>query len=379
MSDATSPAEIAAAKALLDRLAARPRPAGSDAEGAARAHCAERLRAAGFAVREEPFAYSAFPGRWATPLVGVASLLTMMGAPHFGYHGQPRLALAIWLAGATGIGLFAWWSARHGVLDAPLARARAVNLVATRGEAPRVWLVAHVDSKSQPVPIAARMAGITLSALAWLATAACLALGVAPGTWPWPACAVVGLLAALPVIASTVGARSDGALDNASGVASVVLAAERLPRTVPAAVLVTSAEELGLAGARAWARAHPATGGDRPLAINVDGVDDAGAMTIMTTGARGGAVTEALLASARDEGLAARARRLLPGLLVDAVALAAGGWGAATVSRGTLRTLLPIHTAADRAARLTGAGIAGAARVIARAAERLATTSPDRG
>ena len=62
------------------------------------------------------------------------------------------------------------------------------------------------------------------------------------------------MLTALPVMASVVGARSAGALDNASGVATVLRAVELLARDVAVGVVLTSAEELGLAGARAWAR-----------------------------------------------------------------------------------------------------------------------------
>ena len=49
----------------------------------------------------------------------------------------------------------------------PAERRRGVNLVAIRGpEAPTLWLMAHLDSKSQPVPILARAAGIKALAVA---------------------------------------------------------------------------------------------------------------------------------------------------------------------------------------------------------------------
>ena len=70
----------------------------------------------------------------------------------------------------------------------------------------------------------------------------------------WYALGAIEILVALPVMASIVGARSVGALDNASGVAAVLRTAELLPRGAAIGVLLTSAEELGLAGARAWAR-----------------------------------------------------------------------------------------------------------------------------
>jgi hypothetical protein len=80
---------------------------------------------------------------------------------------------------------------------------------------------------------------------------------------------------------------------------------------------------------------------------------------------------------------AARARRLLPGILVDAVALADAGWRAVTVSRGSLATLARIHTAADALPRLRGDGVAAAAALLAALAEALigdaARGAPARG
>src|SRR5690606_32557402 len=121
------------------------------------------------------------------------------------------------------------------------------------GDAP-VWLMAHLDSKSQPVPIAGRAAAISLTALllgAALVYAAAQWAGLATGAH-WLAFTIAGVLVALPIIATTVGSRSPGALDDASGVATVLLAAAALPRDRACGVCLTSAEELGLAGARAW-------------------------------------------------------------------------------------------------------------------------------
>ena len=62
---------------------------------------------------------------------------------------------------------------------------------------------------------------------------------------------------------------------------------------------------------------------------------------------------------------------MLPGILTDSVALADGGWETLTLSRGSLRTLLRIHTPRDGLDAMRGTGIAGAARVLARTAARL--------
>ena len=135
---------------------------------------------------------------------------------------------------------------------------------------------------------------------------------------------------------------------------------------LPIGVLITDAEELSLGGARAWARSR--TPG---VALNCDSVDDDGPLVAMFTGRRPSRILSALgeASAACHEPL--RVRRLLPGILTDSVALADAGWETLTLSRGSLRTLLRIHTSRDNLGSLRGVGIAGAAHVLARTVSRL--------
>jgi hypothetical protein len=135
----------------------------------------------------------------------------------------------------------------------------------------------------------------------------------------------------------------------------VLGAAALLPSDAPVGVLITDAEELGLAGARAWcASRSPA------IALNCDGVDDDGELTLMWTRPRSRRVEQAFGAL--------RVIPLVPGVLVDSLAFSDAGWEAVTLSRGTLRTLRRIHTPHDSLDHLRGDGIAGAARALASAA-----------
>jgi len=366
-------AERSAARAeraldIVRMLAREPRPAGSESETHARAYCAERLRAAGFVVREEAFEYSAFPGRWGTPAGGLVALGVLVAAAAAGRADMPGLAVLLLALGGVTVGAAARGLARTGVLAFPGLRQRSVNLVATRGDQsrtePMLWLMAHLDSKSQPVPILARAAGITLVGAAWIAG---LIVGVAQLAWShlnldgsWFVVAVAAGVGAVPVIATTVGARSPGALDNATGVATVLAAVEE-SRDAPCGVCLTSGEELGLAGARAWVRGRPRPG----VAINCDGIDDRGATTCMYTGRRPDALVASVLTASARTGSRMRAHRLLPGVLTDGVALADAAWSVVTLSKGGARTLARIHTPRDRAEQLSGTGMAEVARVIA--------------
>jgi hypothetical protein len=264
------------------------------------------------------------------------------------------------LGGAAIIGAGAAWLMRSGVLR---GRTPGVNLEATRG-APSIWLVAHLDSKSQPVSILVRAAAIVGSGTIWVAMAVAAIMQAPISVWLVLTAAAV--ICGIPVVLSTVGAESPGALDNATGVATVLLAAERISPALPIGVLLTSAEELGLAGARSWVHDRLRTGADKETVINCDTIDDHGYLTLMHSHGR----PERLIGAFEQR--AVRARRVLPGILVDSVAFAEAGWDAVTLSRGTMATLARVHRRTDAPGALTGAGVAEAAAIVAHAVEYLA-------
>ena len=353
--------------AHLAILAREPRPAGSEAEARAHDYAERVLDAAGFTVMRVPFQYSRFPGRHATPIGGALVAATIVPAAAAGLAGHGLAAIVVLVVGIAVVAGFVRAMMGDAVLTLPWMRAAGVNLVATWGsEAPKVWLVAHVDGKSQPVPSLVRVAGVVLLVLALTVAlaAAGLQLATLPHRTAWWAAVALTALGAPPVLASVVGARSDGAVDNASGVAAVLAAAVAVRPESMFGVLLSSAEELGLAGARAWARDVR-----RGTALNCDGVDDAGELTIMYSGAAPTPLIETVAAIAPR---LPRVRRMPLGLLTDSVALSDRGWSAVTVSRGSLATLRRVHTPQDSLARLRGDGIDEVAALLARAVEALA-------
>jgi hypothetical protein len=347
-----------------------PRPAGGAAEAEARAYCAGVLSAAGYEVREESFDYSEFPGRWATMTGGVLSGGGLLYGAMLAARGRPTAALAALAVGLLLLAAFGGAIARLGTRRLPILRRQGTNLIARpTGEEPACWLVAHSDSKSQPIPILVRSGGIIAHGLIWAVAIGMAAAGV-DGLAPWTGVAVVGGLSALPIIASTVGSRSAGAADNASGMAAVLAAAEKLAGHQGVGIVVTSGEELGLAGARAWVH------GRRPgVALNCDTIDDRGRFVVMHGWSGPGRVGGLMIRVAEQVVGDADLRRLTPGILVDAVAFAGAGWEAATLCRGDWRTLARIHTPADDLDRLEGVAIDDAAEVLARAAREAASWS----
>ena len=356
--------------AHLRELARAPRAAGSAEEREARGYCAAVLRGLGFECSIESFSYSAFPGRYGTPVAGAIAAASVLVAFWLAtVEGAPRAAAIAFGAGLLLLVLFVWIMLGDGVLDLPWLRVAGENLIARRGDAPpRVWLVAHVDSKSQPLPTRLRMAGIAILATSVVLTIVALALTLGTGSPRiilWMLCAALAAVGGRAALASVVRNDSPGAVDNASGVAAVLAAAALLDRTAAVGVLIPSAEELGLAGARAWVRAH---GGERAYVMNCDGVDDQGELTLMYTRTIPVPIVDAVQ---RVTG-AVRTRRMPPGLLLDSVAFADAGWSAATLSHGSMRTLARVHTRSDALDALTGSQVDPMAWVLARAAEALA-------
>jgi hypothetical protein len=331
----------------------------------------------GFQTREETFTYSQFPARWAPSILTLVLALTGLAVGHAAvvtHKTLPGVAAAVVVL--ILVAIVARYLARAGVLDFPLSRSTSTNVVATRSNRlPSLWLVAHVDSKSQTIPMLLRIAAVglfTLSLAMILVAGAAMTVVHADHVQHALADAahlasVVLMASALPLVLCFIGNRSNGALDNATGVAAVLLAA-RDSSSENFGVIITSAEELGLAGAHAFARANR----DQATAVNCDTIDDNGRFLLMRSKAPSSYVQEAVARAADRAGIPTGGfRRMLPGVLADNVAFSAAGWDSFTIARGNLRTLSRVHTSGDRADSIDGTGIAQAALLIAAIVEEL--------
>lgn len=356
----------AATLALLRRLAATPRASGSAEEGNARKACAEFLKTCGFETREVPFTYSSLPGRWGVPIVGVIWLAAGVAAVFAAVKPSGELGVSI----AFALVLSGWLTSLAlslTVTGGRFARRESANLVATRGVDPVIWLCAHLDTKSQGVSTLVRTgtliaAGASAGALVVLRVTQMLA-GREPGL-AWLIAGTVLASAAVVMMACVVGNASPGAADNASGVAAVLSTAAATDQR-PLGVVVTSAEELGLAGARAWAASGANPRGKRPrLIINCDTLDDEGVMRCLVHHRRDREPAARLATAAAAAGIPVKVTRYTPGIMVDSAALAARQLPAVTLSQVTMRTLRRIHTPRDTADRLNGEGVGRAAAAM---------------
>ncbi|MDQ3675162.1 MAG: M28 family metallopeptidase [Gemmatimonadota bacterium] len=311
---------------------------------------------------EREFEYSQWPGLWGPPVAAAAQLVTILIVARTARNGEPLIALVVALALFITLSLVSRSARRRWTLSFPFLRARAINLEASRGN-PSVWLVAHIDSKSQTIPMLYRIGSVVLLNVVTLVAVTALLLQLAGFSTVrsyWLLISLVAGIVALPSLLCLVRNDSPGAVDNASGVAAVLLAARRIPRDRTVGVLVTSAEELGLAGARAWAEGESRASS----VVNCDTIDDSGRWLCMHTGRRPDLSARAAT-TARGLGFNLGVRRLIPGILADSVAFSDRGLEAVTISRGSISTLARIHTRGDNSTRLTGSGIGEAAALLA--------------
>jgi hypothetical protein len=358
---------IAEAKRLIDALASTPRFAGSAEEKRAREMCAAELRRAGFTPAEKEFEFSEWPGRWGIPLISAWLLSCILVIAFASRVAPPGTAMGAGVVLLVAGSVFSAGRRDRATARMKWQRSTSANLEVRRG-APRVWLAAHVDSKSQTVPMLLRVAShVALLVVFAAALVACFVatLRRAPLSHPdWLTWG--GLLAALPGLFCFVGNKSRGALDNASGVAAVLLASRLIPRELPLGILITRGEELDLAGARSWAATAPAGA----LMINCDTIDDEGGWRCMYASAPN-EISAGAGKAAKKLGLPLRMGRMIPGIITDSLAFEKAGLPSVTISRGTLQTLARLHTRGDNPDRLTGAGAAEAARLLAEMVEEL--------
>jgi Zn-dependent M28 family amino/carboxypeptidase len=221
----------------------------------------------------------------------------------------------------------------------------------------------------------ARIASIVATTVGFVGLAAALIadwLTAIPGTGgigtsaSVPVWTIATAIVAVPLAVCFTGDKSAGAVDNASGVITILLATRTIPQGHDLGVIITSAEELGLAGARAYLQSKP----EKAIALNCDTVDDRGVFLCMAQ-RKSGPATRAVGRAASSLGFSLRVRRLIPGILADSIAFSESGWDALTLSRGNIGTLARVHTSSDTRDRLDGSGIAQAALLLAATIEEL--------
>ena len=345
----------------------RPRLVGSEGWTATRHALSERFSALGYTERLHHFSISPLPGRFCLPVLGMAVLLSSVLASPALEAGNRGVALAALTCG----GLIAWAVAAGTARATDNWNFRRMDLANLWFQAPAArprWLiVAHFDSKSQFVPLALRAVAIAAALGAWAGLLILVVLGGPISQSPvlLDGLGAIAIVAGVALLLSGAGNGSPGALDNGSGLATLLGIADRERAAADIAFLATDAEELGLAGARAIAQELPPLDG----VINIDGIDDAGPFHLLERfGLRHAGyaphLAMALLLASRAMGVTAHRRDVPPGVLVDHMAFVRAGFPALTLMRGKLSSMARVHRPGDDLRHLRGAGVEEAVELV---------------
>jgi len=226
-------------------------------------------------------------------------------------------------------------------------RVAGLNLIARPPSTrPAIWLVAHYDSKGQPISMAVRLVGF-FGLLLGLFTLFVALL---------PALAILAV-AIVIVSQNRVTDNSPGAVDNATALVAIFMTIDQVSSGARVGVIFPDAEEFGLVGARSLAADRSSLFADAAL-INLDSLDDTGRSTAFVH--RRGRIGAAVAAA-----LKARQWRWLP-VIVDGIALSAVCRECVTILKGNWRTMRIIHRPADSIARVRLDGAASVAAGLAR-------------
>jgi len=335
-----------------------------------------RFSALGYQIHDHPFTFSSLPGRFAVSVCGILFLAGTLLAAWLLNLKHPGVALSVLVTVAllcAGVAVLA--SSMADIL--PIGRITGTNLLAVRpGIRPRYIVMAHFDSKSQPLPLALRGPAIILALICWTVFTALSLFAMLDSVWLMPT--LTKVIAALCVVSGVLLVLcwtqnySPGALDNASGVATMIGIAEQTDYD-DVAFLATDAEEFGMLGARAIARKlDPVVG-----VINIDGIDDDGPYYILE---RFGIprrriaphLAAALLTAADEMSVAARRRDVPFGIYLDHIPLAQAQLPAVSLMRGFItKSLGRVHRPQDSIAHMSGAGVEHAVELVTRALEVL--------
>lgn len=379
------------------RRFARPRLAGSAENQRVAGEIASLLEARGCQITRETFLFSTAFNVFIAGEVLACLLLALASLAMQAISPRASALLSAGIVAVIGVAPWLNRAAQAGAVAPQDERGRvslwqrvclrlgrrftATNLIATLPGAsddaalPHLILVAHYDSKSQRLPLVARVTCFALAiggGLLYAAmTLACALTGIPALSALATGLATVAVVAGIPLLFLDVGNASPGAIDNASGVGVVLHLAETLAQRrdwqsrLRLTILFTDAEEMGVAGAAAWARRHlhalrrDAQGAGLGI-LNFDGVGVNADLRL--AGARASRrMAGRVEAGARDCGLRVKPFSMV-GLSYDHVPFAEAGLDAVSlIAIG--RATGAVHTPRDTAGLLHPKGFAQAGRI----------------
>lgn len=374
------------------------RAIGSRGEQHARDYIHEQLSECPVQVSRQKILVSPVPTRVAVPMMSlVAAILFVVAGVLYEVHASWSLAPLTMLV--TGTALSARWYLWVQPLFDRGTPLESYNVVGTAGRdddsAPHVIFVAHYDSKSQALSVVLRVVLTIITLCMALLMTIAVVVTLLPGGVSvttdgfWLAC-MIGAVAMLGQALNRSGNRSPGAVDNASGVATVLELARVLPKRIgnraKLTFLFSAGEEIGMAGVlRFVQRNNPYLDEGRVVFVNIDGVGTCKRITV-TGGARGpgwrsdGRACHVLARECAGlMGLPYSHLAYMVGAGVDHIPPFVAGYAALTVSQTNLISGMRIHTAGDIADQLDEQYLAMAGQFVCSFAESVVSETSEDG
>lgn len=340
-----------------------PRRVGTTAEQKAANYIAQQMEALGLRVRREPFPIAGGHWEWLNrALFAGCAALAVLGA--LAFPRLPIVAVLAWASVAVLVNLPWRWTGRGVPRPASAASSFSENVIGELHKNPqegvRVIFMAHYDTKSQVIPTGLRVGLVTT---VWCVAWGLAVTGVLWAVQWWPSwlpqdpnpwnLTVVLVVCLAGLAANFTGNRSPGALDNGSGVATLLELARLWQQTAAArpgwmrqvevVFVATSAEETDLDGARHFLGQHADWWSEKPtLLINLESVG-AGPRLFLSGEPRAEAWANAI---ARELGLRPRRLRVL-GAGMDHQPFAARGLTSISILGDVVRRSFYLHTVWD--------------------------------
>lgn len=338
-----------------------PRAAGTEEEKRVRAYCIGMLRDAGLQVHEQPFSFSSLPDTLTRllPFIGGIILLTiamLFTAPSLTAAGiLGALLLAAFIISRLPLPL----GKLHDIFSRLHSANVTGNIPASGTMKQRIVIMAHYDSKSQVLPIAARaICSICLVFSAFillLSHAAPFFVNGIPYRIISLSSGYSALVCSVLMLFNFTRNRSPGAADNAAGVA-VLLELARIfsidpLRNIQLIILVTGAEEYGMAGAYRFIESQPDLEPETHY-INIDGVG--GNASVGLIGCRrkgiqnnGASLADGLTTTARMQSMHIVKLSAAIGIGFDHIAAESSGHEAVTLCSPSPAMIFRIHSPRD--------------------------------
>ena len=352
-----------------------PRLVGSAGEAAAQAYIIQQFSELGLEVSRESFSFTKFPAEVLPRLLCGIFVPVVFSVPWLSERFPIPVCLACLFSLFVAL-FFTQWQRRFEGLYNVGKKYHSENIIGTNGRKPNenipaLLFVAHYDSKSQVLPIAARAVAyfIAIAGLTGLTTVMVIELAIlawfpdyiAPG-WSfdpivWSVAGTTACCLLLLQINFTQN-RSPGGFDNASGVGVMLEVARALMargEDKSMTFLAAGAEEYGMCGALRYVQAH-AHDYDREntYVINLDGLGVGNGVNVFTRyGIPPIQTTDALINLLRTSGesldIQVSERSLPTGVGLDSIPIASRGFETVTLTAGDAsRATLRVHSKRDR-------------------------------